>query len=334
VSRDDGLPVVGVDAMGGDHGPQVVVPGAMAALEQQADFQLALYGDEAAIHQELERLDATGKAVRVVACGQDIAMGEAPAAAIRSKPDSPIAKGMHDQKAGTLQAFVSAGSTGAMVAASLLILGRIPSVDRPAIGTLIPTVSDHFLLLDAGANVQCTPEHLLRFAEMGDLYSREMMGLAEPRVGLLNIGEEAKKGNELTVAAHRLMQEGQFHFVGNIEGNRLLLQEADVVVTDGFTGNMALKLIEGFGRYLQEVVHSTQLSDEERSALLPGLRILQKRLNYEAYGGALLLGIAGISVISHGRSSSRAITSAVLVAQRQARLEIPRKLQEALAGRP
>jgi len=334
VARKDGMPVVGVDAMGGDHGPQVVVPGAVAALEQQRDFELALYGDEAAIRQELERLGATGEAIRVVPCHQDIAMGEAPAAAIRSRPDSPIARGMHDQKSGALQAFVSAGSTGAMVAASLLILGRIPSVDRPAIGTLIPTVADHFLLLDAGANVQCTPEHLLRFAEMGDLYCREMMGLARPRVGLLNIGEEAKKGNELTVAAHRLMQEGSFHFIGNVEGNRLLLQEADVVVTDGFTGNMALKLIEGFGRYLQEVARDPHLSEEERGALLPGLRILQKRLDYEAYGGALLLGIAGISIISHGRSSSRAIANAVLVARRQARLDIPRKLQEALAHRP
>lgn len=330
MAAESALRVVGVDAMGGDHGPAVVVPGAVAALESEPDLALAFYGDEAAIRAELARLGSDDARVSVVPCSQDIAMDEAPASAIRGKPDAPIVRGMRDQKAGALQAFVSAGSTGAMVAASLLLLGRIPSVDRPAIATHIPTVDGHFLLLDAGANVQCTPEHLLSFAGMGALYCREMMGIARPRVGLLNIGGEASKGTELTVAAHRLLREADFEFVGNVEGNVLLLQAADVVVTDGFTGNMALKLIEGFGRYLVEVAGSAGLEESERQVLLPGLRVLQKRLDYEVYGGALLLGIAGISIISHGRSSSRALTNAVLVAQRQVRQDIPHKLQAAL----
>lgn len=322
--------MVAVDAMGGDLGPEVVVPGAVAALDKHDDFSLALYGDRASIRQQLERLDIGGKSVSVVACTQSIGMSDAPAAAIRAQPDSPIVRGIRDHKQRKVQAFVSAGSTGAMVAASLLILGRLPSVDRPAIGTHIPTVDSQFLLLDAGANVQCTPEHLRCFAAMGDVYGREMMGIDQPRIGLLNIGEEESKGSELTIAAHSLLRDSRLNFVGNVESNRLLLSVADVVVTDGFTGNMVLKLIEGFSRFLAGLARGASLHDEDRQLLAPGLEILEKHLDYAAYGGALLLGIDGVSIISHGRSSSRAITSAVLVARRQALARIPEKLQQAL----
>jgi glycerol-3-phosphate acyltransferase PlsX len=317
--------------MGGDFGPDVVVPGAIKALEQRGDFRLALYGDEAAIQRVLAQCDVGDKPITIVPCTQEIAMSESPAAAIRAKPDSPIARGMRDQKEGQVQAFVSAGSTGAVVAASLLILGRLPSVDRPAIGTLIPTVDSHFLLLDAGANVQCKPEHLLCFAQMGDLFCREMMEVVAPRIALLNIGEEETKGSELVVAAHRLLQETALNFIGNLESNRLLLSAADVIITDGFTGNMVLKLIEGFSHYLHDLATGSTLNEQEQAALLPGLEVLKTRLDYAAYGGALLLGIDGVSLISHGRSSSRAITNAVLAARRQAVLNIPEKLQSALS---
>jgi glycerol-3-phosphate acyltransferase PlsX len=323
---------IAVDAMGGDFGPDIVVPGAIDALKQAGDFELALYGREDAIGGVLEALQVSELAISIVPCRDDIEMSEAPAAAIRGKPDSPIVKGMRDQKAGRTAAFVSAGSTGAMVAASLLILGRLASVDRPAIGTLIPTLDSQFLLLDAGANVQCSPEHLLRFAQMGDLYSREMLGLAKPRIGLLNIGQEEAKGSDLTLGAHRLLRQSCLHFIGNIESNRLLEGAADVVVTDGFTGNVILKLIEGFARHLENMIAAWGAGLTDKSALAPLSRFMGDRFNYEAYGGALLLGINGIGIISHGRSSARAITNAVLAARQQAILNIPEKLRAYLAA--
>jgi len=319
--------VIAVDAMGGDHGPQVVVPGVLAALRRQPACSVALYGDAAAIEPHLVMEPGEDLAVTVVPCSQDISMSESPAAAIRGKPDSPIVKAMKDQAAGKVQAVVSAGSTGAMVAASLLILGRLASVDRPAIGTLIPTVNAHLLLLDAGANVQCTPEHLLSFARMGHVFGREILDLASPRVGLLNIGEEESKGNDLTTAAHKLFRTAPFDFVGNVESNHLLQGQADIVVTDGFTGNMVLKLLEGFGLYLAGLAKNERVPAEERQALLPALAILEKRFSYENYGGALLLGIEGVSIISHGRSTSRAITNAVVTAVRQVAIGLPQKLQ-------
>jgi glycerol-3-phosphate acyltransferase PlsX len=322
--------VIAVDAMGGDHGPSVVVPGVLSALQRNPSCAVALYGDEAAIKPHLLSESKENLAVTVVPCSQNISMGEAPATAIRSKPDSPIVKAMQDQAAGRVHAVVSAGSTGAMVAASLIILGRLASVDRPAIGTLVPTVSSHLLLLDAGANVQCTPEHLLSFATMGDVYAREILDLATPRVGLLNIGEEESKGNELTTSTFPLLKAASFEFIGNVESNHLLQGQADVVVTDGFTGNMVLKLLEGFGLYLAGLANSDRLPEDERKTLQPVLAILEKRFSYENYGGALLLGINGVSIISHGRSSSRAIANAVTTAVRQVAIGLPAKLHEVL----
>ncbi len=315
--------------MGGDFGPPVVVPGAVAALREAKDFSLALYGEADGIHAELAALDAADLDLTVHPCQQAIDMAESPAAAIRAKPDSSIVRGLTDHKAGKVDAFFSAGSTGAVVAASLIVVGRLPSVDRPAIASVIPTTAGSLLLLDVGANVQCTPQLLLTFAQMGDVYAREMLGHDRPRIALLNIGEEESKGNELAIAAHRLLRASRLNFVGNVEARRLLQGVADVVVTDGFTGNMVLKLIEGFAPFLQGLAERGA-SAEERAVLLPALRILQRRLDYAEYGGALLLGIDGVSVIGHGASSSRAVRSAVLVAAGLARRDIPAKLQARL----
>ncbi len=332
MSDTSGIPIIAVDAMGGDIGPPATVPGAVQALESGNDYALHLYGDPDAIAPELAKLDIGDLPVTTVPCTQNIDMCEAPTAAIRGKPDSPIVRAMRDQKAGRVQAVVSAGSTGAMVAASLLILGRLASVDRPAIATLIPTSTAEFLLLDVGANVQATPQQLLSFARMGDLYAREMLGLDSPRVGLLNIGEEEAKGSELTTSAYRLFGQGGFRFAGNVEANRLLRGAADVVVTDGFTGNVTLKLIEGIELFLRGVAENPALSTDERALVVPALGVLKQRCSYEAYGGALLLGINGVSIISHGRSSSLAISNAVRVAGRQVELRIPDKLQAMLAA--
>ena len=329
--RETGKPVVAVDAMGGDHGPQVVVPGAVAALSPDSPFAVALYGDPEAVGAELAKLDTDGLPVSVVPCTQDIDMGESPAAAIRGRPDSPIVKAMTDHRQGRAAAVVSAGSTGAQVAASLIVLGRLPGVDRPAIATVIPTVAGRLLLLDAGANTQCKPEHLVSFARMGVVFAQEILGVPTPKVGLLNIGGEAKKGNELTVAAHALLGTTGLDFRGNIEGNDLLLGAFDVVVTDGFTGNNTLKLVEGIARFLVALSRRPDLSEQERAAFRPVLGYLQREFTYEAAGGAMLLGVAGVSIIAHGRSSELAITNAVKVAWQQIRADLPAKVAAAHA---
>lgn len=326
---ENSKPVIAVDAMGGDHGPSVVVPGAVAALAADSPFSLALYGDEAAVGAELDKLDTAGLPLSVVPCTQDIDMGESPASAIKNRPDSPIVRAMADQKAGRVRAVVSAGSTGAMVAGSLILLGRLPGVDRPAIATLIPTVKGELLLLDAGANTQCTPEHILSFARMGVVFAREVLKVDDPSVGQLNIGGEPKKGNELTVAAYQLLSGAGLNFVGNVEGNQFMLGPCDVVVTDGFTGNNTLKLVEGFARFLHALSRKPDLTDGERQAMGPVLQLLMRDFSYEVYGGAMLLGVKGISIIAHGRSSSRAVTNAVKVAWRQIAIDLPGKLAAA-----
>jgi phosphate acyltransferase len=326
---DDTRPVIAVDAMGGDHGPQVIVPGALDGLAADAPYRIALYGDEVRIREALAGLPAEGLPVSVVACTQDIGMGEEPAAAIRGKPDSPIVRAMADQKAGKVQAVVSAGSTGAMVAASLIILKRLPGVDRPAIATRIPTVKGELLLLDAGANTECTVEHLVSFARMGTLFSREVLGVANPAVGQLNIGGEPKKGTKLNLETYERLAQSGLNFVGNIEGNNLLLGPCDVVVTDGYTGNNTLKLVEGFARFMGALSQRPDLTADEKAAFRPVLGFLQKNFSYEVYGGAMLLGVAGVSIIAHGRSSSRAISGAVREAWSQIRRDLPGKLAAA-----
>jgi len=325
-------PTIAVDAVGGDHGPGTVIPGVLDAMRVDTAPKVRLYGDPDSIEATLAKHDVEGLSLEVVPCLESIDMGEAPASAIRNKPDSPIVRAMRDHREGTVQAVVSAGSTGAMVAGSLMLLGRIPGVDRPAIATIVPTLTGHFLLLDAGANVQCTPEHLHCFAKMGRLYCTELIDVAEPRVGLLNIGEEASKGTELCIESHRLMSADEsLGFCGNVESNKLLFGAADVIVTDGFTGNMVLKLIEGFGAFLQKAASSVESGDSNSSSS-GGLRSLLARLDYAAYGGALLLGVRGTSIIAHGSSSSRAISSAVCTAFRLAAKGTPDRLADELAN--
>jgi phosphate acyltransferase len=323
---------IAVDAMGGDFGPEVVVPGILAALREGAGCAVALYGDPAAIETALATAGGgEGLPVTVVPCTQDIAMGESPATAVRNRPDSPIVKAMRDHREGKVDAVVSAGSTGAMVAASLIVLGRIAHCDRPAIATPIPTLAGLSVLVDGGANVQCTPEMLLSFARMGTVYYRAMNDVARPRVGLLNIGEEPGKGNELTIAAHALLRDSDLAFVGNIESNDLLMGAGDVVVTDGFTGNITLKLVEGLSHFLGGLTTSEFTEPAEREALRTLGGLLHRRFNYEVYGGAPLLGVAGVPMICHGRSTSRAFKYAVRVAERQAAAQLPRELERALA---
>lgn len=320
---------IAVDAMGGDFGPEVVVPGVVAALREGVGCAVVLYGDQAAIEAALAGC-VGDLPISIVPTTQDIAMGESPASAVRNRPDSPIVKAMRDHREGKVDAVVSAGSTGAMVAASLIVLGRVAGCDRPAIATPIPTLRGQLTLVDGGANVQCTPELLLSFARMGAAYVRAMSGIAQPRVALLNIGEEPGKGSELTVAAHALLRESELAFAGNLEGNDLLTGTCEVVVTDGFTGNVTLKLVEGIAQFLGGLGRLDGVTPTELDGLRALGRLLHRRFNYEDYGGAPLLGVAGLPVICHGRSTSGAFQHAVRVADQQAAAALPLALERAL----
>ena len=332
MTRENSRPRLAIDAMGGDFGPEVVVPGAVAALQEGCDCELAFYGDSEQIEAQLSQLDTDESSVSIVHCSEDISMGESPTAAVRGKPDSPIIRGMREHREGQVDAVVSAGSTGAMVAASLLILGRLKSAARPAIATFLPTVAGETLLVDAGANTQGTPELLLSFARMGSIYCRAMQDLAKPTVGLLNIGGESSKGSELAIAAHELLRTSELNFTGNVEGNEIMVGACDVLVTDGFTGNITLKLIEGLAQFVKALATSGQLSEPELAGLGAFGAVIKNRFNYEVYGGAPLLGVNGVSIICHGRSTPLAFTYAVKVTERQVRVRLPDLIEQALGG--
>jgi phosphate acyltransferase len=332
-------PRIAVDAMGGDIGPEAVIPGALQALRDGVACTLLLYGDPARIDAQLavvrdQDSDVGNSDIEVVACSEDIPMDAAPAAAVRGKPDSPIVKAMRHQREGAVDAVVSAGSTGAMVAASLLILGRLRAVERPAIATFIPTVRGETLLVDAGANTAATADLLLCFARMGAAYCRAMQDLPRPSVGLLNIGSEPSKGSELMIATHALLRASELSFAGNVEGNEVLLGGCDVLVTDGFTGNIALKLVEGLAQFLRALAGSGTLTESELAGLAAFSVAIKRRFTYEVYGGAPLLGVDGVSIICHGRSTPLAFTHAVRVAAQQAQCRLPELIAQALQASP
>jgi phosphate acyltransferase len=299
--------------MGTDRAPAVEVAGAVGALgELKADFQLVLVGDRKLIEMELRRYPGLSRdRFEIVHAPDRIAMGEPATQAIRRKPNSSIAVALGLQKRAEVDAFISAGSTGAVMAGSLLFLRPLPGVDRPAIGTGIPTVCGHTLILDAGANVDTRPHHLLQFAHLGTIYAQDLMGIALPRVGLLNIGEEQNKGDERALDAHRLLAaEPHLNFVGNVEGRDIIRGACDVLVCDGFVGNVLLKFYESVAGFIL-----TLLKEEVKSsgAELDLSRLFQI-LDYTEYGGAPLLGVNGVTIICHGGSPPRAVQNAIRVA--------------------
>jgi glycerol-3-phosphate acyltransferase PlsX len=325
--------------MGGDHAPRVVVEGAVAAARELGVHPI-LIGAEAAIRAELARFSALPP-IDVVDAPEVIEMHEHPAMALRRKRRASILVAMQQVKAGGAVAVVSAGHTGASMGAAQFVLGRLPAIDRPAIAAVLPTITGApVILLDVGANVDCKPSQLAQFAVMGSLYS-EILGTARPRVGLLSNGEEETKGNDLTIRAAELMRGLPVTFVGNVEGRDLLFGAADVVVCDGFVGNVAIKLGEGLVLALRDILQSEFSGWSGRLwqlYMLPvagRIRRAWNRLDYREHGGAPLLGIDGICVIAHGRSNARAIRSAIRVAAEAARHELPRRIREAMpAGTP
>jgi glycerol-3-phosphate acyltransferase PlsX len=319
--------VIALDAAGGDHGPAAVVEGAVLALrEDRRRFRVVLVGDEPVVRRELRRHAAGGLAIAVIHAPERVEMDETGASAFRRKRRSSVATGVGMLKEGSAHAFVSPGNTGALVAAALLGLGRLPGVSRPAIATVVPGISGGCVLLDVGANSDCKPAHLLQFASMGAVYAQRMLGIGAPRIGLLNIGEEAAKGNELAQASHALLAGSPLRFVGNVEGRDVFRGVADVVVCDGFTGNILLKFVEStlemlVGRVKREVLRDAR-SRLGAFLLAPALERVRAAMDHAEVGGAPLLGVDGVCIVAHGSSSAKAIKNAVSLAERFVRLRI------------
>lgn len=307
--------------MGGDLAPRVNIQGALEALaEPGASFDVALVGDEKAIRDEAQRLGVSDRLPRVIHAAEQVEMSEHAAQAVRKKRDSSINVCARLHKSGETDAIVSAGNTGAVVAAGLIELGRIEQIQRPAIATVLPTPQGNVVILDVGATSDCKPAHLAQFAIMGSIYARLVLKIEKPRVGLLNIGEEAEKGSELYYEAHQLLKRVPIHFAGNVEGREVILGTADVVVCDGFVGNVLLKFAESvipsISGMIKDEIQRHPLSMMAGLLLKPAFRRLRRRLDYSEVGGAPLLGVDGTCIIAHGRSNVRAIKNAIRVAAR------------------
>jgi phosphate acyltransferase len=316
---------VAVDAMGADRGPAEVVAG---ALEAAADGIVpVLHGPRGLATQGLELVEAPDV----------IGMDEKPADAVRAKPDSSLVAACRSVAEGRAEAVVSPGNTGAMLAASLLLIRRLPGVRRPAIAIPIPARRGPSVLLDAGANADARPEHLLQFGHMGAVFAQELLGVESPDVRLLSIGEEPEKGNQLTLEAHDLLAGSDLRFGGNVESRELLEGAADVVVTDGFTGNVCLKLMEGtiktFLETFREEILATPRGKLGGLLIRPAATRLRHRLDPDTYGGAYLLGLRGLVVIAHGNSSRTAIANAIRLAARGVEHDVVNRLAERLTGR-
>jgi glycerol-3-phosphate acyltransferase PlsX len=309
---------IALDAMGTDLAPEAEVAGALQALQTfDSDVEIVLVGDESIVRAELARHGEVPERLHVRHASERVGPSDPPATVIRRKPDSSIAVGLRMHKEGEVDAFVSAGSTGAVMASSLFTLRPLPGVDRPPVGAMLPTAKDHCLLLDAGANVGCKPQHFLQFAHLGTIYARDALERERPRVGLLNIGEEPGKGDDLTVEAFDLLSaDDRLNFIGNIEGRDIVRGDCDVIVCDGFVGNILLKFYESVAGYIVGLLRKELEGVEEGTV---DLEHVFRVLDYAEYGGAPLLGLGGVSIICHGGSPPKAIRNALAVAARAVR---------------
>ena len=321
--------------MGGDHAPTVVVEGALAAA-RHLDVRVLLVGPEARVTSVLRPL-AGGHmgALEVVDAEETVSNDEPATLALRRRPRAAIRIAAELVASGDADALVSAGHTGATVVSARTAFGMIPGVDRPALAAVIPTEIGSAVLVDAGASVECRPQHLVQFAVMGEIYSRLVLGVERPRVALLSIGEEPNKGNELTREAHRLLKGAPVGFIGNIEGREIYNGAADVVVCDGFTGNVVLKttegLIETVERLLGNELRGTFTSEHGLVLSRRAFRRLRRRVDYSEYGGAPLLGVAGTAIVAHGRSSAKAIRNAIAMAARLASSDVVAQVTHGVA---
>ncbi len=309
---------IAVDAMGGDHAPQEVVLGALTVAREDTATRVVLVGDESAIRAVLSTAGEAPANLSIRHAGETIGMDEHPAQALRRKRGSSLVIAGQMVKSGEADATFSAGNTGAAMAIATIDIGRIPGVDRPAIATTLPTAKGRALLLDAGANVDCSPQNLVQFALLGSIYAEKVQNRTRPSVGLLNIGGEPGKGNELTKSTYGLLQSGPLNFLGNVEGKDVFEGAVDVVVCDGFAGNILLKGGDGVAELIVGTLQREIASDPQLAGALPTLTAVLKRLthriDYAETGGAPLLGVNGVSFIGHGRSQARAIASGIRAA--------------------
>lgn len=308
---------IALDVMGGDYAPLEIIKGALEAVNLYPKIEkIYLVGDR---EQIAEHLQEENSKLEVYPASEVITMDDHPGTAYRRKKDASITVATKLVKTGQAQAVVSAGSTGAQMVAALFGLGRIKGVERPAIGTVLPTLEGGKLLLDAGANADCKVHNLVQFAKMGSIYAEKVLGIANPKIALVNIGSEATKGNDLVIKTYEeLASLPEFNFVGNIEGRDIPKGIADVMVCDGFVGNVVLKLMEGMAsaltQILKEEINQSMMAKIGAGLMMPALKGLKKRMDYSEYGGAPLLGVNGISVICHGSSKSKAIHNGIRVA--------------------
>lgn len=330
-----------VDAMGGDNAPQAPVAGALEALEKNRELELVLAGPEKTVSQTVDSVFQTEEQkkllnrVTIVDCPEVITNEEAPVMAVRHKKQSAIVDGMLKLRDGEVDAFVSAGSTGAVLAGGMFRLGRLHGVERPALAPLLPNGKDFFLLIDCGANVDCRPEYLHQFAQMGTAYMQIMRGVANPRVGLVNNGAEAEKGCALTKAAYEILSaDDKLNFVGNVEAREITHDSADVIVCDGFVGNVILKFMEGVSGTLMGMIKREMLADTRSKigALLakPAFRRVKKSMDYSEVGGAPLLGVSGNVVKAHGSCSAHAFACAIYQAEKMVTGDVVGKIEKQL----
>lgn len=326
---------IALDAMGGDNAPQVNVAGAIEAARAYG-VEIILVGDSFALRRELLSHSISNLKITIEPASQIISMDDSPIIALRQKKDSSITRAIYLVKEGKADAIISAGNTGAMMAASKVILGTLKGVDRPAIAAIFPTLNEPCVILDVGANVDCKPHHLSQFAVMGSIYARYILGKEKPRLGLLSIGEEAAKGNELTREAYKILSKSSLNFTGNVEGRDIFKGEVDVIVCDGFIGNIVLKASESMAE-LFDVVLKEELGSKPCYRI--GAKLCEKalknfvrKIDYAEHGGAPLLGIDGVSIISHGRSSARAIKNAIRVAKESVEKKVNFYIDENLAA--
>ena len=326
---------IAIDAMGGDNAPFSIVAGTVMGYRVlRPNIELILVGDADCIRHELHGLRADNIPIKVIDAPEAIDMSEDPLDAVRQKRNSSINIGLALQKDGLADAFISAGNTGAVMAASLFTLGRLEGVSRPAIAALFPTEDGVALVLDAGANSDCKAQHLSQFGIMGALYSKFILKVKNPKVGLLSIGEEQSKGNELTIASHKLLDSAGLNFCGNVEGRDILKGTADVVVCDGFVGNIILKFAESTGSFmstlLRKKIRGNLFATIGAFLMKAAFRSFRQSLDSAEYGGAPLLGIDGVCIICHGNSSPRAIKNAIILAVDMVRKQVNVVIREKL----
>lgn len=325
--------IIAVDASGGDYAPHQVVKGAIKAA-QEYKIEIALVGRKDILYVLAGRhLGKLG--INIIDASQVIGSKESPIEAVTGKPESSIVVGTNLVRDGAASAFVSAGNTGAVLYSALANLGKIKGIERPAIATIITiNATTPVIFLDSGANANCRPSHLVQFAQLGTTYAREIFGISSPRVGLLNNGEEETRGNRLAKETYRLLKKSRLNFIGNVEGQDISREKTDIIVTDGFTGNIVIKTIEGLGDTFLKLRHVGQIFSKAyhlqgRDVLMDvGLGSLAKRMNYREYGGACLLGINGNVIIAHGRSRATAIKNAIGLAKQSVERGICQKIKE------